>query len=206
MLNKYVNRETFDRAKQAAAERLKEGRAVAEGLYESQFGAEELKVYKLYPEAHMPTYGSDWAACFDLHASITVGAPINYFMTNNKKGVHYVQDTGIMPVYPGHRALIPTGLVFDLDEDQSIRVHPRSGLAVKQGIMLANCEGVIDADYVQQTYITVFNTSDVPFEITDGMRLAQAEVVRNNRVRFVEVDDEPGDKTNRSGGFGSTGS
>jgi len=169
---------------------------------------EKLRVYKLYPEAHMPTYGSHWAACFDLHASIRVGDTINTYTPQNKKTTTCIledKDGPTFVVYPGHRALVPTGLVFDLEEDQSMRVHPRSGLAVKNGVMLANCEGIIDADYVQQTYITVFNTSDVPFAIRDGDRLAQAEIVRSFQVAFEEVTEEPEPKTNRKGGFGSTG-
>ena len=100
---------------------------------------------------------------------------------------------------------MPTGLVFDLDPNTSLRIHPRSGLALKNGIIVANCEGVVDADYVQQTYVMLYNISGAPFIVTDGDRIAQGEVVPLNQTPIVLADREPGNKTSRSGGFGSTG-
>ena len=102
--------------------------------------------------------------------------------------------------------LFDKSLVFDLDDCQSVRIHPRSGLAWKKGITLANCEGVVDADYINQTYVMLLNTSSEVFEINDGDRIAQAEVIESyDRINFVVVDVEPEPKTDRTGGFGSTG-
>ena len=99
-----------------------------------------------------------------------------------------------------------THIVFDLDDIQSMRIHPRSGLAWKKGITLANCEGVVDADYVQQTYVMLYNLSDEIFTVSDGDRIAQGEVLETySKFVFEEVFDEPETKTSRTGGFGSTG-
>ena len=101
---------------------------------------------------------------------------------------------------------VPTGLIFDLDENQSLRIHPRSGLAWKQGVTVANCEGIVDADYVEQSYVMLANLSRNPIEIRDGMRIAQAEVVVNpKKLKFKVVANKPVQKTDRDGGFGSTG-
>ena len=164
----------------------------------------EVKVHKLFPEAHMPELGTEWAACFDLKASMRDGDIIKVIgLVNRKREVSC--HNGSFVLYSGERCLVPTGLVFDLDDDQSMRIHPRSGLAWKQGISLANCEGVVDADYVQQTYVMLINNSSEVFTINDGDRIAQAEVIRHSSFEFVEVHDEPQSKTSRTGGFGSTG-
>ena len=164
----------------------------------------DLKIYKIFPEAHLPVYGTEWSACFDLKASMRDGDTITIITTrNDKRKVSYNKD--FITIYSGERVLVPTGLIFDLDEIQSLRIHPRSGLAWKQGITVANCEGIVDADYVQQTYVMLLNSSSEPFQLRDGDRVAQGEIVANNRVWFVEVDKEPTEKTDRIGGLGSTG-
>lgn len=165
----------------------------------------EVKIYKLFPEAHMPELGTEWAACFDLKASMREGDEISVLtVQNRRRRAAYVNEK--LFIYSGERALIPTGLIFDLEDNQSMRIHPRSGLALKKGITLANCEGVVDADYVDQTYVMLHNMSDEVFIVEDGDRIAQAEVLETySKFVFEEVFDEPETKTSRTGGFGSTG-
>ena len=165
----------------------------------------DVKIYKLFPEAHMPELGTEWAACFDLKASMREGDVVTVITPTNKKRQVSCRE-GSIDIYNNERVLVPTGLVFDLEDGQSMRIHPRSGLAWKKGITLANCEGVVDADYVQQTYVMLYNLSDEVFTISDGDRIAQGEVLESyNKFVFEEVFDEPAPKTNRTGGFGSTG-
>lgn len=165
----------------------------------------DVKIYKLFPEAHMPELGTEWAACFDLKASLRDSDEVTVFNATNIKSKRKYANGSIF-IYSGERALIPTGLVFDLDENQSMRIHPRSGLAFKNGITLANSEGVVDSDYVQQTYVMLYNMSDKVFIVEDGDRIAQAEVLESySKFVFEEVFDEPETKTSRTGGFGSTG-
>lgn len=165
----------------------------------------DVKIYKLFPEAHMPELGTEWAACFDLKASLRDSDEVTVFNATNIKSKRKCANGSIF-IYSGERALIPTGLVFDLDENQSMRIHPRSGLAFKNGITLANSEGVVDSDYVQQTYVMLYNMSDKAFIVEDGDRIAQAEVLESySKFVFEEVFDEPETKTSRTGGFGSTG-
>jgi dUTP pyrophosphatase len=160
--------------------------------------------YKLFPEAHMPVKGSDLAACFDLKASMRDGDEIKFYNKQNVKTVRKVVDQKIT-MYHGDRMLIPTGLVFDLSTDTSLRIHPRSGLSSKNGINIANCEGVVDSDYVEQTFVLLLNISNIPFEVSDGMRIAQAEIVPVVDVDIKEISMRPEQKTSRNGGFGSTG-
>lgn len=171
---------------------------------------DKIKVFKMFPEAHLPEFGTDWAACFDLKASLRLGDSITLYTEDNIKLEYTLREEDQFPgailLGPKERVLVPTGLIFDLRSDQSVRIHPRSGLALKQGITVMNCEGVVDADYVQQTFVMIVNTSNCPIVINDGDRIAQAEVVNNpTQPTFVVVDQAPAAKTNRTGGFGSTG-
>ena len=165
----------------------------------------KLHVWKLWSEAHLPEYGSEWAACFDLKASIRIGDEISVYGRNNDKQKRKADSFRSVTLYADERMLVPTGCVFDLPSKDSLRIHPRSGLSLKSGIIVANCEGVVDPDYVQQTYVMLHNISDIPFKITDGDRIAQGEVVPMNQTPIVLAESEPEEKTSRTGGFGSTG-
>lgn len=163
------------------------------------------KVHKLFPEAHIPVYGSEWAACFDLSASIRNGDEISIRNDSNRKSVRIVCDN-MFTLYSEERCLVPTGLIFHLSQIESLRIHPRSGLAWKDGISVANCEGIVDADYVDETFVMLHNLSTKPFLIADGMRIAQAEIVEcRPQTLFLLTPDAPVSKTSRDGGFGSTG-
>jgi dUTP pyrophosphatase len=95
--------------------------------------------------------------------------------------------------------------IFDIPESYSIRLHPRSGLALKQGLTLANCEGVIDSDYINPLFVAILSTSAVEATIKDGDRIAQLELVLNVNASIVETYNPPQQKSSRTGGFGSTG-
>ena len=105
------------------------------------------------------------------------------------------------------RALIPTGMVFDTPVGYSGRIHPRSGLAWNHGITLINAEGVIDSDYREEVFIPLWNPTNIPFTISHGDRVAQIEFVKPyaniDYITYTEAKVKT--KTNRKGGFGSTG-
>lgn len=106
---------------------------------------------------------------------------------------------------PGDRYLIPTGLFFDMEEGQSVRIFSRSGMALKQGIMVANGTGVVDADYHNEVFVILENRSGQIQKIHHGDRIAQAEVIHRPTFTLDETHEEVLQKTTRSGGFGSTG-
>lgn len=109
-----------------------------------------------------------------------------------------------MLVAPGARALIPTGLAMAVPVGFEVQVRPRSGLALKHGIALVNSPGTIDSDYRGEIGVIVLNTSDVAFEVTHGMRIAQIVLAPVVQAAFEEVQSL--DETVRgAGGFGSTG-
>jgi dUTP pyrophosphatase len=105
---------------------------------------------------------------------------------------------------PGERGLVPTGVSIALPAGYEAQVRPRSGLALKHGIILPNSPGTIDADYRGEIKVIVLNLGDSPFTIEPGDRVAQMVVAPVSRVEWAEVDQL--DETERNkGGFGSTG-
>jgi dUTP pyrophosphatase len=105
---------------------------------------------------------------------------------------------------PSGRALIPTGLAIALPPGYELQIRPRSGLALKHGILLPNSPGTIDEDYRGEIQVIVMNAGAEPFTITPAMRIAQAVLAPVVRAAWHEV--ETLDTTDRgTGGFGSTG-
>ena len=102
------------------------------------------------------------------------------------------------------RVLVPTGLRVQLPQGYEMQIRPRSGLALKHGITLANSPGTVDADYRGEIGIIVINLSDQPFVINDGDRICQMVITQYSHVQWEEV--ERIDETVRGdGAFGHTG-
>lgn len=130
----------------------------------------------------LPSYATAGAAGMDLLAAVE--APVT--------------------IEPGKRALIPTGLAVALPPGYELQIRPRSGLALRNGILLPNAPGTIDEDYRGELQVIVLNAGDAPFTVERGARIAQAILAPVVRARWHEVADL--DETQRgSGGFGSTG-
>ncbi len=130
----------------------------------------------------LPGYATDGAAGMDLLAAVT--EPV--------------------VVAPGQRVLIPTGLAIALPPGYELQVRPRSGLALRHGIVLPNSPGTIDEDYRGEIQVIVLNTGTEPFRVERGTRIAQAVLAPVVRASWQEVADL--DVTARNaGGFGSTG-
>ena len=105
---------------------------------------------------------------------------------------------------PLERRIVPTGISLSLPVGFEGQVRPRSGLAAKNGITVANAPGTIDADYRGEVGVILINLGKEPFRITRGMRIAQLVVARHARAVWREVSEL--DQTVRgAGGFGSTG-
>ena len=172
---------------------------------------EKLKFFKLNDTVQLPIFATRESACFDICANLMNGEEIQYYQAISTKSVprriafDINSNSTFIQLNNMERMLIPTGLIADIPVGFSIRLHSRSGLAFKQGVYLANCEGIIDSDYVDPIYAMVTNISNVPTRIYDGDRICQGELVRCEKYTLDESDEAPSQKTNREGGFGSTG-
>ena len=130
----------------------------------------------------LPAYATDGAAGLDLLAALERPASLA----------------------PGARMLVPTGLAIALPPGYELQIRPRSGLALRHGIVLPNSPGTIDEDYRGEIGVIVLNTGTEAFDITRGMRIAQAVLAPVTRLVWDEVESL--DATARgAGGFGSTG-
>lgn len=105
---------------------------------------------------------------------------------------------------PLGRALIPTGLYFEIPEGYEIQVRPRSGLAAKKGVTILNAPGTIDADYRGELKVILVNLGTEDFTVVKGERIAQIVLARNERIVWEE-SEELSSTSRGDGGFGSTG-
>ncbi len=143
----------------------------------------ELLIQKRNEKAVLPRYATPGAAGMDLHACLD--EPLT--------------------LQPGERAKVPTGLAIALPGPEWVAyLFARSGLAIKHGLTIPNCVGVIDSDYRGEVIVAVINLSQEPYTIQPGDRVAQMVVMPVIQAKLTQVDELP--QTQRGeGGFGSTG-
>ena len=152
----------------------------------------ELKIKALSPkigtEIPLPSYATAGSAGLDLRACID--APVYLPGT----------DTGLP-----NSAMVPTGIAIQLPGSEYVAlVYARSGLAVKHGVTLSNCVGVIDSDYRGEVVVGLLNSSKEAYTIQPGERVAQLVIMPVVQADVVVTDVL--DETERgAGGFGSTG-
>ena len=103
------------------------------------------------------------------------------------------------------RTLIPTGLFIELPVGYEAQVRPRSGLAYRKGLSLANTPGTIDSDYRGEIKAIMVNLSNEAQTIEPGERIAQIVIAKHERVTWASVEILE-DSERGAGGFGSTGS
>ena len=142
-----------------------------------------MKVKVINKSKHaLPAYATEGSAGMDLRANI---------------------DEPIV-LHPMERKLIPTGIYIALPMGYEAHVRPRSGLALKHGIGLANMIGTIDCDYRNEIGVILINLGQEDFVVNDGERIAQMVIAKYERAEWEPVDEL--DETERGlGGYGHTG-
>jgi dUTP pyrophosphatase len=131
-----------------------------------------------------PAYETAGAAGMDLRAAIAA-------------------DRAVV-LLPGRRALIPTGLVFEIPSGYEGQVRPRSGLALRHGITCLNSPGTIDSDYRGEVSVLLINLGEENFTVERGMRIAQIVIAPVARAA-IEEKVSASDTSRGPRGFGSTG-
>lgn len=115
-----------------------------------------------------------------------------------------LESTGAYLIQPGKRGLVMTtvsGKDIELEDNHAALVIPRSGLAYNHGITVLNAPGLIDTDYEGVIGVILYNTSDEPYEVAAGDRVAQLMIVPYKRVYGAKIAS----KQRGSGAYGSTG-
>jgi dUTP pyrophosphatase len=139
------------------------------------------------PAVDLPSYETLGAAGADLRANLA--------LEDRVEGLE---------LQPGARVLVPTGLRIAIPAGFEVQIRPRSGLALKHGVTLANAPGTIDSDYRGPVGVILINLGQGPFVVAHGARIAQMVVAPVLRAGFAEVDLLNTTKRG-TGGFGSTG-
>jgi dUTP diphosphatase len=134
------------------------------------------------------------------------GLPLPAYMSEHAAGADLCAAVHeAITLWPGGRALVPTGFAIALPAGFEAQVRPRSGLALRSGITCLNSPGTIDSDYRGPVNVILANLGSEPIVVRRGDRIAQMVVAPVSRARFDEVKELPGSGRG-PGGFGSTGS
>jgi dUTP pyrophosphatase len=116
----------------------------------------------------------------------------------------YLPDKTIY-LQPGKIVLVPTGLFLEIPENYEIEIRPRSGLSVKNYLLIPNSPGTIDSDYRGELFIPILNLSHTDFVLSNGMRIAQMFIRETFGIQW-NVSPSLDNQTERGElGFGSTG-
>ena len=135
-----------------------------------------------FADLPLPAYESPGAAGMDIAAAITAD----------------------IVIAPGARHAVPSGLAIAVPAGHEAQIRPRSGLALRHGVTVANAPGTIDSDYRGEIKVILINLGEAPVTISRGMRIAQMLVAPVIQASLALVDTL--DSTERGdGGFGSTG-
>jgi dUTP pyrophosphatase len=137
----------------------------------------------LHPDAIHPKYNYDSDSGFDLHSTEEVTIP------------------------PFGRALVPSGLAFDIRDGFEIQVRTKSGLAINQGLMVLNSPGTVDNGYTGEVKGIIFNTNPTEVTIPKGMKFGQAVLCPVVNGAWVDLNQTTkiNKKERGANGFGSTG-
>lgn len=140
-----------------------------------------MKIKLVSPNAVVPTYGSKCAAGMDLYSSDTYS------------------------IAPGETVLVHTGISMEIPDGYFGAIYPRSGLATKRGLRLANCVGVVDSDYRGEVMVALHNDSTDTQLVELHDRIAQMVIQPYECQQILDVVNELSDTERGSGGFGHTG-
>lgn len=158
-----------------------------------------VQVKRLYPDALIPAYQSGGDSGMDLHAYIKGRGTSSGVAVSIPPGFEARKT-----IQPGETVLVGSGVAVSIPPGFEGQVRSRSGLALKQGLMVLNSPGTIDAPFRGECGVILHNTSSEPRVINHGDRIAQLVIAPVAKATKVEVESL--DETNRgSAGFGSSG-
>lgn len=164
-----------------------------------------LRIEKVSANAKAPRRATTHAACWDIFADLASrkvrSRPYKHGETRELESF----CDGEFILGPGGRALIPTGWKMRPESpDFSIDFLPRSGGPYKTGVSLSNCVGVIDADYSNETYVSLINHGGDYISIKHGQAIAQLRLAHVIPLDLMATPELPSIESSRTGGFGST--
>ena len=150
-----------------------------------------------------------------MHSKLSV----NFKNTSNNSNPEYTKEgdsgfdlraylAGPVKLLPMMRAVIPTGLFFEIPKHFEIQIRSRSGLAAKNGVIVLNSPGTVDQNYIGEIKVILINLGEEPFVINNGDRIAQAiiaGVFSKTEINLSNVNNINENTSRGSDGFGSSG-
>lgn len=169
-----------------------------------------VKVYNV-SNNDLPKYETAGSAGLDIRIDLSRVTPTNTIKAFGDAEVIWSGEGHSVPmvrIAPMGRALLPSGIFTAIPEGYQISFRPRSGMAIKKGLQLANTPSTIDSDYRGEWMIPVINLGLQDIYIEDGERVCQAVLEPVYRLRWSKVfsKDDLGNTDRGNGGFNSTGS
>ena len=154
-----------------------------EDLLDKAMKTKTLGYKKFSPDAVDPSYNYEKDSGFDLYA---------------------IEDVSLAGM---SRAMVGTGLAFDIPDGYEIQVRPKSGLAINYGLTVLNTPSTIDGGYVGEVKVILFNASRETYQVKKGMKIAQAVLCPVQQGKYVNLEnlDELPQTDRGDNGFGSTG-
>lgn len=180
---------------------------------QTQFGDVDMS----NPEAMLKSMGVDMND-LNQHFESQFTSSVELKFINESENVNpeyaYKSDSGFdlrasedVWVFPNSRALVPTGLKFNIPDGYEIQVRSKSGLALNQGLFVLNSPGTVDSGYLGEVKVIIFNTTTEKVKIVKGQKVAQAvlcPVVNGKWVSLIQTKSMD-NKDRNDNGFGSTG-
>jgi dUTP pyrophosphatase len=142
----------------------------------------EIEIKLLNAKAQLPEYSTSGSAGLDISSCLDETIILNH----------------------GEVKMIPTGISIAVPPGFECQVRSRSGLAAKNGVFALNSPGTIDSDYRGEVKVILANFGNDPFEIKNGMRIAQLVIAKYEHINWNVVEDLS-ETVRGDGGFGSTG-
>lgn len=149
-------------------------------------------------DVQIPAYSKTGDACMDVRVR-------NFYFVKNDKGIEMPVQGESIKLFAGWSAQIGTGLRFEMPLGWAMDIKSRSGLAIKNQVVVVNTPGKLDCNYTGELMIGVLKVSGAPIEIKIGDRIAQIEPVKQTEIIFEEISSIEENKDRGSGGIGHTG-
>lgn len=149
----------------------------------------KVKFFRMYPEAKMPTRGTDKSAGIDFYVPTFSQKYANLLIEKNVSlyGIQNISSEGFR-IDPQQRVLIPTGIKVRIPDNHALIFFNRSGVAVKEQMLLGAC--VVDEDYTGEIFINLNNVGDSNRFITFGSKITQGVLIKMNYFDIENIETE----------------
>ena len=153
-----------------------------------------MKVFRLNEKATRPVFSNRKSPTFDIKACFDPNTKIKILNSLNKETFSLTKKANekiVVHVYPQQRILIPTGLIFEVPADHTLKIYSSPEASNKRGLVLVNGIDMIKPDYVDEVFILLHNITDAVTTIEDGDYIAQAMLEKAVPCDITEVTERP---------------